>query len=271
MMIDLQTAGPSCCPFIYSYLALKSQSAPSISCAVCPRSFVSSSTNMALPLSWTAGFTRAVDNVLHDSDLVGDATLHSRARHTLKLFDESGPVELCRRLKWAERIHEATPRRPIFTTRKLFDAMYQTADELSLVAGKRYVSAAICTCADHVANAGGTSEGQATLLAEVLSQLSTIWAAFVLWPFYARGHIRDAEPAHDSGDSTPTAQSVIASRAREQHRLWTNQGMPRSWLGAITCAPYPDLTSTPYATSPPCHPMRGSWTSWQYPSSSVSC
>ncbi|KAI1782441.1 hypothetical protein LXA43DRAFT_1051222 [Ganoderma leucocontextum] len=182
---------------------------------------------MALPLSWTAGFTRAVDNVLHDSDLVGDATLHSRARHTLKVFDESGPVELCRRHKWAERIHEATPRRPIFTTRKLFDAMYQTADELSLVAGKRYVSAAICTCADHVANAGGTSEGQAILLAEVLSQLSTIWAAFVLWPFYARGHIRDAEPAHDSGDSTPTAQSVIASRAREQHRLWTNQVMAR--------------------------------------------
>ncbi|KAI1783438.1 hypothetical protein LXA43DRAFT_1125117 [Ganoderma leucocontextum] len=185
---------------------------------------------MALPLSWTAGFTRAIDNVLHDSDVVDDV-LHSRARQCLEVLDTSShhDVELFNGLEWAKRIHQAAPRRPVFTAKKLFNAMYRIADELSLVAGKRYVSAAICTCAGHVANAGGTSEEQAALLAEVLGQLSTIWAAFILWPFYARGHIRPTEPAYhsQSGDSTPTARHVEANRSTEQHRRWTQQIMAR--------------------------------------------
>ncbi|KAI1783481.1 hypothetical protein LXA43DRAFT_1102505 [Ganoderma leucocontextum] len=89
--------------------------------------------------------------------------------------------------------------------------MYWITDDLLLVAGKRYVSVAICTCVGHVANTGGTSEEQAALLPEVIGQLSTIWAALILWPFYARAHRQSTEPPYDSesGDSTPTARHFM--------------------------------------------------------------
>ncbi|KAI1783451.1 hypothetical protein LXA43DRAFT_1132444, partial [Ganoderma leucocontextum] len=149
----------------------------------------------------------------------------------LHAFDNPGhaQLELFNWPQWARHAQKATPWPTVFTTRKLFDTMYQIADEFSLAAGKRYISAAICTCADHVENASGTPEEQAALLAEVLCRLSAIWVVFVLWPFYARGRIRPAEPVdwRDTEDSTPTARSADASRAREQHRQWTQQIMAR--------------------------------------------
>ncbi|KAI1783461.1 hypothetical protein LXA43DRAFT_1102486 [Ganoderma leucocontextum] len=174
----------------------------------------------------TAEYTRVINNILDDSN-ISDNVLHTRASQCLHAFDNPGhaQLELFNWPQWARRAQKATPWPTVFTTRKLFDAMYQIADKFSLAAGKRYVSAAICTCADHVENTSRTPEEQAALLAEVLCRLSAIWVAFVLWPFYARGRIRPAEPVdwRDTEDSTPTARSADASRAREQHRQRTQQ------------------------------------------------
>ena len=144
---------------------------------------------MALPYTLTPDFPRAVDNLIQDAAL-SDSSLHSRAARYLDVFSDSnfetsqgflhpGPL-------WAERIHKSYPLSPPFTTPSLFSAMYEVADELGLVAGKRYVSAAICVCGEHAtqadAVAGLESTEQADLVREELHQLSSTWAAFFLWP-----------------------------------------------------------------------------------------
>ena len=102
---------------------------------------------MALPYTLTPDFPRAIDNLTQDS-AVSDSSLYSRAARYLDVFHDSdlktshgsvhpGPA-------WAERIRKASPLSSSspFTTPKLFSAMYEIADELGLVAGRRYVSAA---------------------------------------------------------------------------------------------------------------------------------
>ena len=151
---------------------------------------------MALPYTLTPDFSRAVDNLIQDAAL-SDSTLHSRAARYLDVFRDSnlktshgsvhpGPL-------WAERIYKTSPLSPSFTTPRLFSAMYEVADELGLVAGRRYVSAAICVCGEHAAPVDGDGAAggaralnldseQADLVRAVLHQLSSLWAAFVLWP-----------------------------------------------------------------------------------------
>ena len=144
---------------------------------------------MALPYTLTPDFSRAVDNLIQDAAL-SDSTLHSRAARYLDDFSESnfeasqgfvhpGPP-------WAERIHKVSPLSSPFTTWSLFCAMYEVADELGLVAGRRYVSAAVCACGEHATRAddaaGPQSTEQADLVRAALHQLSSTWAAFLLWP-----------------------------------------------------------------------------------------
>ena len=144
---------------------------------------------MALPYALTPDFPRAVDNLIQDTAL-SDSSLHSRAQRYLDVFSDShlntshgsvhpGPP-------WAERIHKASPLSPPFTTSCLFSAMYEIADELGLVAGRRYVSAAVCACGEHAtqadASAGLEFTERADLVRTGLHQLSSTWAAFFLWP-----------------------------------------------------------------------------------------
>ena len=144
---------------------------------------------MALPYTLTPDFSRAVDNLIQDAAL-SDSTLHSRAARYLDVFRDSnlktshgsvhpGPL-------WAERIYKTSPLSPSFTTPRLFSAMYEVADELGLVAGRRYVSAAVCACGEHATQADGTagpeSTEQADLVRAELHRLSSTWAAFLLWP-----------------------------------------------------------------------------------------
>lgn len=77
--------------------------------------------------------------------------------------------------------HAYGPLRPTFrqlTVRKLLKAMCDTAEDLGLESGKRYVTAAICTCAIRT----GKAEQKELELAQHLQRLTSIWAAFLLWP-----------------------------------------------------------------------------------------
>ena len=128
----------------------------------------------------TPDFTQAVDNLIRDV-IVPDTTLYSRAQQYLNVFNESNSLQ--HSPTWAERIYEAAPHRPPFTTPRFFDTLYQVADELGLVAGRRYVSAAICVCAEHAARADAPAGPDArAALVRALHELSSTWAAFLLWP-----------------------------------------------------------------------------------------
>ena len=128
----------------------------------------------------TLQFTQAVDNLIRDVT-VPNTTLYSRAQQYLEVFNESNHVQHCP--AWAERIHQAAPHRPPFTTPRFFNTLYQVADELRLVAGRRYVSAVICVCAEHAARADAATGPDARAgLVRALHELSSTWAAFLLWP-----------------------------------------------------------------------------------------
>ncbi|KAM5539563.1 hypothetical protein V8D89_006672 [Ganoderma adspersum] len=195
---------------------------------------------MALPYTLTPDFPRAVDNLIQDA-AVSDSTLHSRAQCYLDVFSKlnsshgsvhPGPA-------WAERIHKASPLSPPFTTPNLFSAMYEVADELGLVAGRRYVSTAVCVCGEHAARAdadgatGGAGaqnfhSGRADEVRAALHHLASAWAAFLLWPFYAHGREdlvreRDDDLPEASGYETPTAESI----ARAQRRRLKQQVLAR--------------------------------------------
>ena len=146
---------------------------------------------MALPYTLTSDFLIAVNNLIQDA-AVSDSTLHSRAEGYLDVFRltesnfEASQGSVHPGPPWAERIHKASPLSPPFTTPSLFSAMYEVADELGLVAGRRYVSAAVCACGEHATQADGTagpeSTEQADLVRAELHRLSSTWAAFLLWP-----------------------------------------------------------------------------------------
>ena len=185
---------------------------------------------MALPYTLTPDFPRAVDNLIQDTAL-SDSSLHSRAARCLDVFHDSG-LEAASHGSvhsgppWAERIHKASPHFPPFTTPKLFSAMYEVADELGLVAGRRYVSAAICVCGEHAAPVDGDGAAggaralnldseQADLVRAVLHQLSSLWAAFVLWPCeYSVLTLPCAPQAHILMSDHALSLSSLRSRTR---------------------------------------------------------
>ncbi|KAM5539560.1 hypothetical protein V8D89_006669 [Ganoderma adspersum] len=182
---------------------------------------------MALPYTLTTDFTEAVDNLTQDATLT-DTTLHSRAQGYLEVFnDASTGAQVNLGPAWAERIHEASPLYHPFSTPSLFNAMYEVADELGLVAGRRYVSAAICVCGEHAARADGAadleSKPQAALV-RALHQLSSTWMAFLFWPFYAHGHDyrfgeREDDLPEAAGDETPTTESMARAQRRRCKKL----------------------------------------------------
>ena len=133
-----------------------------------------------VPYTLSPQFLQAVDNFVCDVT-VPDTTLYSRAQQYLDVFNETNDAQHCP--KWAERIHQAFSHRPPFTTPRFFNTLYQVADELGLTAGRRYVSAAICVCAEHAARADAPAgPDERAALVRALHELSSTWAAFLLWP-----------------------------------------------------------------------------------------
>ena len=126
-----------------------------------------------------AEFIEAADALTQDPD-ISDDTLYTHAIQYLDVLAASDSAQLSGP-SWAERIQKVIPEIPAFSTLRLFQALYYTADELGLASGKRYVSATICACGDRVTLA---AVGDATKpdLVQALDDVSSIWAAFVLWP-----------------------------------------------------------------------------------------
>ena len=140
--------------------------------------------------SYLAEFTHAVTTIIGDSRLT-DGALHQQAQEYLSVFKIGSKTfsgSIYNRPKWVER---TTTGSGLFSMSALFDAMYLTADELGLHKGKRYVSAAVCACAQKVSDdsddgigrhPGRLSEDQLHVLATELSRLGSIWLAFMLAP-----------------------------------------------------------------------------------------
>ena len=115
--------------------------------------------------------------------------LRARAEATLKIFDEPGYAHFDIP-GWA---HRAAPHRVFhwehpFTVRTLIRVMRDTATDLGLTEGERYVLAAVCACADEAAASTADSErsqslgAQGEALARGLQRLANAWTAFLLWP-----------------------------------------------------------------------------------------
>ena len=157
---------------------------------------------------WTAEFTEAVDTLIRDTSISDDA-LHARARQCLDLLTESNPGQLGGPL-WARRIQTVIPQIPAFSTFRLFNALYTTADKLRLVAGKRYVSATICACRDRTIPGAVSPDGQWTNLVQALDDVASTWAAFVLWPCESTFRYLPSANTHLIFlQSTPTVRTSI--------------------------------------------------------------
>ncbi|PIL26333.1 hypothetical protein GSI_12089 [Ganoderma sinense ZZ0214-1] len=188
----------------------------------------------------TAEFTEAVDALIQDTSLSNKA-LKARALRYLSLLPKdklSGPP-------WAQRIQKAIPKAAVFSTFHLFVALYAVADELKLVAGKRYVSATICACYDRAISAapvGSEHENQSTTnLIQALDEVASTWAAFVLWPFYAHGADINLNPAPGETlafwkDPPPRTESERLKKL--QQRRWKEQVMARDNYYSFMCGRY---------------------------------
>ena len=113
-----------------------------------------------------------------------DDVLHSRAQTHLQVLrlPQYADIDVP---PWVRRIRIFRPAREPdsdYTSSRLFNTMYQTSDQLRLRDGKRYVSAAICVCANRVEDMKGPPEEEPKRLAEELSHLASSWVAFMLWP-----------------------------------------------------------------------------------------
>lgn len=127
------------------------------------------------------GVGNAVREILESQeDRHSVENLYAQAQKHLKIFDN----ELYASLdipEWVSRVSSHTALQPIyrgFTVRKLVDTMYRTAEDLGLEDGKKYVMAAVCSCAVEARDA----EDRKLDLAERIQRLASTWAAFLLWP-----------------------------------------------------------------------------------------
>lgn len=129
---------------------------------------------------------RAIGQIVADGSL-GDEVLHQRALRILQVLDipEQAFVDL-NKPHWVRRIEEYDrwQRTEPFTIKSLYIAMLDVADDLHLPNGKRYVSAAICSCEDEsrMVDRSEDEDSQLFKVAETLSQVASIWVAYLLWP-----------------------------------------------------------------------------------------
>ncbi|OSD07482.1 hypothetical protein PYCCODRAFT_1474016 [Trametes coccinea BRFM310] len=106
-----------------------------------------------------------------------------------------------------------------YTTISMFNAMYDTARDLKLPSGARYVSAAVCACAAGSKEAEAERsltdnerrEAEAERLAASLEKLASTWVSYMIWPMVADppSAIRRMESL--SGLATPTADEAAST------------------------------------------------------------
>ncbi|KAA1478005.1 hypothetical protein DENSPDRAFT_845195 [Dentipellis sp. KUC8613] len=155
------------------------------------------------------GLTSAVESTALNKSVLeiisnrtlSDADLHDQAKKHLQILTRPS-FESYNVPKWVARVplpvdidsHK-------FNMKNLFDAMYQTASDLKLASGARYVSAAICACATRAAEQ--PQEKQVEQLAAELCKLGGTWVAYMLWPFIGNSKPPDDLVEH-SDVATPT-------------------------------------------------------------------
>ncbi|TFY56058.1 hypothetical protein EVG20_g9078 [Dentipellis fragilis] len=152
-------------------------------------------------------FNKLVSDFIDTRDL-SDEDLRERANKHLRVLTLDS-FEKYNMPKWITRVPLPTGTdRHRFNMKRLFDAMYQTASELSLISGARYVSAAICACAALAASM--PQEKQLEQLAAELCKLGGTWVAYMLWPFLGNSKPQTnlEEP---SAAATPTIKETSDS------------------------------------------------------------
>lgn len=86
-----------------------------------------------------------VDNILRDPS-VSSEELHERAQEYLAILED--PLYSSHNVPhWVQRIASVSGKTTTFTTKRMFDVVYEAASRLGLEDGKRYVSASVCSCA----------------------------------------------------------------------------------------------------------------------------
>ncbi|KAI9059250.1 hypothetical protein FKP32DRAFT_1596598 [Trametes sanguinea] len=120
--------------------------------------------------------------------------------------------------KWVESLKKAKRFETTYTTASMMRAMYDTASELVLPSGARYVSAAVCACAAGSKEAEAERsltdserrEAEAERLAASLERLASTWVSYMLWPMVANSPspIKGLGPL--SGLATPTADETAS-------------------------------------------------------------
>ncbi|TBU51164.1 hypothetical protein BD310DRAFT_388230 [Dichomitus squalens] len=160
---------------------------------------------MSLDYALEDSFNVEVERLLNDP-AVSDMALRSQAQEYLQVYDEPSFVEIDVP-QWVRRIQSHTRLKIKYTSRRLFDTMYEAATTLRVPLGARYVSAAICACASHAKSAVTCSQDQPKSVSEALGRLASVWLAFVLWPLYIQAVFPVEPSGEDSGDTTPTGRS----------------------------------------------------------------
>ncbi|KAA1469520.1 hypothetical protein DENSPDRAFT_835162 [Dentipellis sp. KUC8613] len=155
-------------------------------------------------------FNKLVSDIMNTPDLSNEDLYEQANKHlkvlTLDTFEKYNTP------KWITRVPLPTGTdRHKFNMAGLFDAMYQTASELNLTSGARYVSAAICACASLARSA--PQEKPREQLAAELCKLGGTWVAYMLWPF-----LGNSKPGTDleepSAAATPTINETSDSMSR---------------------------------------------------------
>ncbi|TBU28371.1 hypothetical protein BD311DRAFT_758515, partial [Dichomitus squalens] len=115
--------------------------------------------------------------------------------------------------------------------------MYATTEDLGLERGKRYVSAAICACADDARQAPNNAD-PLEFLARSLERLASTWVAFMLWPFYAQQEQVEPSVCLDdvSGNATPTG-TTTKSTMDDAGLSKNRSGDLRGDVSITTCMP----------------------------------
>lgn len=165
-------------------------------------------------------FRRDVEVIIQDSTRSDDA-LHNDAERYLQILEHPSLRDI-NRPAWVHRIQWFSFLSITYTSNKFFDALYETADTLMLVAGKRYVSATICASGSRAESVAASLEVPSRCVAEALSQLASAWIAYMLWPFFVDG-MKSASEVHARPRYPPRSSESAASQSRTDRRLVVKQ------------------------------------------------
>ena len=128
--------------------------------------------------------------VLGDTARFPDASLRARAADALAVLKDPACAAQ-NKPAWAARLEKpgdatAEPAGG-YTTAGMVDAMYAAVETCRMpAAAARYVSAAVCVCAEGAHGDGDEDEGGEEVrrgrIAEALERLATAWVGYMLWP-----------------------------------------------------------------------------------------